>query len=70
MALSEQVKIEIDYATTHIREALAFAARNEKPFVIKSLSEMIHALDTLEQADEVIDAMQELMDKNDELQDF
>ncbi len=64
MALSDQVKTEIDSAITHIREALAFAARNEKPFVIKSLGEMIHALDTLEHADEVIDAMQDLMDKN------
>lgn len=69
MALSDQVKQEIDSATTHIREALAFAARNEKPFVIKTLGEMINALDNLASADEFLDTMQEMI-KNDETPDF
>jgi hypothetical protein len=69
MALSDQVKMEIDSAQTHLREALAFAARNEKPFFIKALGEMIHALDTLSSADDFMDTMQELLEKNDELPD-
>lgn len=71
MALSYQVKNEIESASTHLREALAFAARNEKPFVVKTLGEMIHALDTLSSADEFMDTVQDLLrEQNDELSDF
>lgn len=71
MALSDQVKDELDSASTHLREALAFAARNEKPFVVKALGEMIHALDHLSSADEFMDTMQELMkEQEDGLSDF
>jgi len=71
MALSDQVKDELDSAQTHLREALAFAARNEKPFIVKTLGEMIHALDTLGHADEFMDTMKDLLEEqNDELPDF
>ena len=56
MALSDQVKDELDSAQAHLREALAFAARNEKPFVVKALGEMIHAVDNLTTADEFMDS--------------
>jgi|TARA_B100002019_G_scaffold293341_1_gene320254 cellobiose-specific phosphotransferase system component IIA len=71
MALSDQVKDELDSAQAHLREALAFAARNEKPFVVKALGEMIHAVDNLTTADEFMDTMQELIkEQEDGLSDF
>ena len=71
MARSDQVKDELDSAQSHLREALAFAARNEKPFVVKALGEMIHALDNLSSADEFMDTMQELIkEQEDGLSDF
>jgi len=66
MALSEQVMGEIDLAQTHLREALAFAARNEKAFIVKSLGEMIHALDNLSDADEFMDTVQDIMNQQDD----
>ena len=71
MALSDQVKDELDSAQAHLREALAFAARNEKPFVVKALGEMINAVDNLTTADEFMDTMQELIkEQEDGLSDF
>jgi hypothetical protein len=66
MALSDQVKNEIDSAQRHLREALAFAARNEKTFIVKSLGEMIHALEHLSDADEFMDTVQDIMNRQDD----
>lgn len=51
MALSQQVKESIHEATSQLRNALAFAARNEHPIVIQGLSEILLKLDALETID-------------------
>jgi hypothetical protein len=52
MALSDQVRDSLDSASHHLREALAFAARNEKPFILKEIGNMIHSIDVIQDADE------------------
>tara|TARA_B100001250_G_C19582232_1_gene692595 strand:- start:646 stop:843 length:198 start_codon:yes stop_codon:yes gene_type:complete len=51
MALSEQVEDSMREAECNLRNALAFAARHEKPFVAKHISQMIHLIDEIIHAD-------------------
>lgn len=41
MALSSQVKGSLDESVSHLREALAFAARTEHPIIVSAISELI-----------------------------
>lgn len=66
MALSDQVKASLDTATDNLREALAFAARNEKPFVLKEIASMIHGIQTIVSADELLDTVDSILKENDE----
>lgn len=58
MALSKQVEESLRDAESHLRNALAFSARNEKPFVNKQISEMIAAIDHLISIDNLFDMME------------
>lgn len=64
MALSYQVKQSLDSAEENLREALAFSARNEKPFVNKTIAEMIQTIDNLIHADQFLDQMENIMKQN------
>ena len=55
MALSEQVEDSMREAEGHLRNALSFAARTEKPFIAKHISEMIHLIDEIIHADAFFD---------------
>ena len=57
MALSEQVEDSMREAEGSLRNALSFAARTEKPFIAKHLSEMIHLIDELIHADAFFDTI-------------
>lgn len=57
MALSQQVEESLREAEKHLRDALAFAARNEKPFVNKQIAEMIAGIDHLSSLDSLFDLM-------------
>ena len=41
MALSEQVKVSLRDAQEDLRNALAFSARNEKPYVSKHIADLL-----------------------------
>jgi hypothetical protein len=41
-------------ATTHLRDALAFAARSEHPITISSLSDLLVRCESIEQMDELM----------------
>ena len=45
MALSEQVETALNEAQDKLREALAFAARSEKPYISKHISDMMMKID-------------------------
>jgi len=63
MALSNQVEDSLKDAESSLRNALAFAARNEKPFVNTAIAGMINDIDRLIQIDKIIDKMDDEADK-------
>lgn len=54
MALTTPVKDSVDAATTNLREALAFAARTEKPITIHTLTDLLMRIESLEHMDELM----------------
>ena len=57
MALSKQVEESLKAAETNLREALAFAARSERPFIVRELGALISHLDTVMSTDTMFDKM-------------
>ena len=55
MALSESVETSLKEAEASLRNALAYAARQEKPFIAKHIADMIMQIDNLISADALID---------------
>lgn len=57
MALSSQVEDSLKDAESSLRNALAFAARNEKPLVNTAIASMISDIDRLIQFDKLMDKL-------------
>ena len=66
MALSESVETSLKEAEAALRNALSYAARQEKPFVGKHIAEMIMDIDNLISADKLIDKLEERMNGGDD----
>jgi hypothetical protein len=62
MALSESVESSLKEAEAALRNALAYAARQEKPFVGKCIAEMVMEIDQLIKADALIDKLEQRME--------
>jgi len=58
MALSKSVEDSLREAESSLRNALAYAARQEKPFIAKHIADMIHSIDNLICADALIDKLE------------
>jgi len=58
MALSKSVEDSLREAESSLRNALAFAARQEKPFIGKHIADMIMQIDNLISADALIDKIE------------
>jgi hypothetical protein len=58
MALSKSVEDSLKEAEQNLRNALAFAARQEKPFIAKHIADMIMSIDCLITADALMDKME------------
>jgi len=58
MALSQSVEESIDEASASLRNALAFAARQERPMVCNVISEIIVKLDSLKDIDSLMDKLE------------
>ena len=54
MKVSKQVEDSVKEAITNLRNALAFAARTEEPYVAKHIADKIMDLDTLIRVNELI----------------
>jgi hypothetical protein len=65
MALSESVETSLKDAEQSLRNALSYAARQEKPFVGKCIADMIMEINNLIAADQLMDKLEERM-KGDE----
>ena len=56
--LSPKVKEELLEAQSHLRAALKNASVNEKSFVCKHIADILHALDTLEHTENLLDKLE------------
>ena len=63
MALSEQTTESLKKAETHLRDALAFAARVEKPYVVRELGSILSHLDNIQATDSLFDRMSNAIDR-------
>lgn len=61
MALSESVEQSLREAEANLRNSLAYAARQEKPFVSREISEMICRIESLIQTDQLLDKLEDRM---------
>lgn len=59
MALSKQVEESLKEAESSLRNALAFAARNEKPFVSKVIADMVMNIDNVIKTNEILDKIED-----------
>ncbi len=64
MALSKSVLEAIDEAQSNLRNALAYAARNERPMVCSSIAEIMSKLDTIAKYDELFDSLEQQTNSN------
>ena len=62
MALSETVKESLRDAQEDLRNALACAARTEKPFVSKHIADMLAQIDNLIDASEMLEKIENRKD--------
>ena len=63
MALSEQTTESLKKAEVHLRDALAFAARVEKPYIVRELGSIISHLDNIQATDSLFDKMSTAIDR-------
>lgn len=59
MALSDSVENSLKEAEQNLRNALSFAARQERPMVCKVVANMISDIDSLIKMDSLIDTLEE-----------
>lgn len=58
MALSESVENSLKEAEASLRNALAFAARGERPMVCSVIADMIHRIESLQSTDNLLDKLE------------
>jgi hypothetical protein len=56
--LSPKVKEELLESQSHLRAALKNASVNEKSFICKQIADILHALDTLEHTENMMDKLE------------
>jgi hypothetical protein len=68
MALSQSVDESLNEASAALRNALAYAARQERPVVCNSISEILCRIDQMKSFDGILDKL-DMMSKNDPFKD-
>jgi hypothetical protein len=63
MALSEQTTESLKKAEVHLRDALAFAARVEKPYIVRELGSILSHLDNIQGTETLFDKMDNVIDR-------
>ncbi len=58
MALSESVETSLKEAEQSLRNALAYAARQERPMVCSVIADMISRIETLQTTDSILDKLE------------
>ena len=62
MALSKKVRDSLEEASSNLKNALAAAARTEKPFVSKHIADMLAQIDNIIDATEMLEKLQNRKD--------
>ena len=62
MSLSKQVRDSLDESSTHLRNALAFSARTEKPYISKHIADMLAQIDNIIDATEMLEKLENRKD--------
>ena len=57
MALAQQVEESLREAESNLRNALAYAARTERPMVTSVIADLINRIDTVITTDELLDKL-------------
>ena len=65
MALSKSVEESLKEAEASLRNALAYAARQERPVVCNTISELICRIDQIMSFDGIMDKLEELQQRKD-----
>ena len=60
MKVSKQVEGSVKDAIEDLRNALAFAARSEEPYIAKHIAEKIMELDSLIKVNQLLDDLEEI----------
>ena len=63
MALSNSVEESLKEASSHLRNALAFAARQERPVVCTQIAKILSDIDSIGSIENILDTLEDL--KND-----
>ena len=66
MTLSRPVEESLRASQEHLRDALAFAARGEKPYVAKHIANFLADIDNLIDAQEMMEKFRDELTKRDE----
>ena len=66
MALSKSVEESLTEAEASLRNALAYAARQERPIICNSISELLCKIITIRSYDDMIDTLEQLKSNEEE----
>ena len=61
MTLSKQVEVSLDEAQAALRNALAFAARNEEPYISKHIADVMFQIENLKNVSNVLAMSEKIM---------
>ncbi len=62
MALSKTVTDSLDDAKASLRNALSYAARNERPMICETIAKILTSIDTIEASDSIMDTLDKYKD--------
>ena len=65
MALGKQVEESLVEATGSLRNALSYAARQERPIVCKQIANLISEIDSIGSFDGILDKLEEFSNEKD-----
>ena len=63
MALSQSVSDSLKEAESHIRNALAYSSRQERPSTCESIAKLLADVDNIRYIDDIMDKFDEANDK-------
>ena len=64
MKVSKQVEDSVNEAIESLRNALAFAARTEEPYIAKHIADKIMELDSLIKVNHLLDDLEEIRENH------